>query len=277
MFSVIQLLSPTVQPTPDILNSQLAQYNTISIDNIFIIFNFKPLNIPVALQSHAKIVSTKSIDIDSFELVVSNQQFCSRRGGVSGKYATDSIQRDNMTILLIIPTADVLVGFATIKFGPSYIEIDTICGDATFIRVSNILIGIVEQLCILLGFTQIRLDSVPAQVELYKHFGFTVNLPAISNNLIPMTNNNKFTNIYPISDFDKPVTSITRRSANSGRSPRTVTVATVAPQSAPEEATSLSDIGLMELSNKTQEKRKEIVSISGITLTLLPDSKIQKM
>jgi hypothetical protein len=150
--------------------------------------------------------------------------FCSRSGGegINTDYVKDSF-KTSLTIVLIIPDENILVGFTTIQFNHDYIYLDTICGDATFNKISNILFGVVEQLCVLLGFTQIKLSSVNEQIKTYEHLGFTVDtvINPDPDELTGMTNNNHFSHVFPLTKFDKPVSQIGRRHANTGRSPRT--------------------------------------------------------
>jgi len=201
----------------------IAQPTTRYKDNIYINFFIPDVSIlPPQLQIHEIIDNQIKIDELTFLQTIGADSFCSRSGGegINTDYVKDSF-RTSLTIVLIIPDENILVGFTTIQFNHDHIYLDTICGDATFNKISNILFGVVEQLCHLLGFTKIKLSSVEEKISTYEHLGFTVDTVINPGNLTDMTNNNHFSHVFPLNKFDKPVSQIGRRHANTGRSPRT--------------------------------------------------------
>jgi len=203
----------------------IAQPTTRYKNNIYIKFFIPDISIlPPQLQIPEIIDNRIYLDELSFLKTIGTTSFCSRSGGegIDTNYVKDSF-RTSLTIVLFIPDENILVGFTTIQLKQDHIYLDTICGDATFNKISNILFGIVEQLCNLLGFTQIKLSSVYEQIATYQHLGFTVDTVINPDlyELTNMTNNNHFSHVFPLSKFDNPVSQIGRRHANTGRSPRT--------------------------------------------------------
>jgi len=212
----------TVKKTSYRITHTLAQHDTPFINNIFIQFYIPDMSkLPVALHIPEITNKDRQIDVDSFAFVAGNSTFCNRGDYMDEDYIRDSAMKSHMIILLTIPEKDVLIGFIAIYMRENYIYIKTLCGDATFSKISNVLIGVVEWLCTLCGISKMELTAVPDQVNTYKHFGFLIDdIKSKPGNLPRMVNDNNFKHIYPLSESNEPVQMIDRRTAKSGRSPR---------------------------------------------------------
>ena len=206
----------------EIFTSELSQSYT-DYTKLHIVFYIKNVaNIPLQLHIPEILDRNKVLDIDAFKTSINTFGFCKRPAYNIGDYAASSAKnRTHLTILITI-FPNIIVGFATVIIKPTHIELEAICGDSTFKNVSNVSLGVAEQLCVLLGLDTIKLEAVPDAVVPYEKQGFVQDPGSVTpGDLVPMTKIGNFTHIIPTHMFNQPIPGIIRRASgyNTGRSP----------------------------------------------------------